>query len=205
MQTDDTERLNKTKKSVERFRYVIMAAVAFVLLLYFGWFGIRLGRGMADGAEAWGQFGDYFGGFLNPVIAYGAFYWLTQSFLQQSEELVETRRALKDASEAQANLARTSQLSVRVSILQAQVNAKTSDMEFARRELEFVAAQRDKPLRREEFGSVPVYSDPEIYKLDGTQLACADIQEYLKSKSEQLHALGQARDEILAQLNALVR
>lgn len=45
-------------------------------------------------SEIWGTFGDFIGGILNPIIAFAAFYWLTQSVLIQKKELSKTQNIL---------------------------------------------------------------------------------------------------------------
>ncbi|WP_289241953.1 hypothetical protein [Delftia sp.] len=42
-------------------------------------------------AEKWGQFGDFIGGLMNPLVAFAAFYWLTRSVKLQKQELAATR------------------------------------------------------------------------------------------------------------------
>lgn len=66
--------------------------------------------------SAWGQFGDYVGGLLNPLIAGLAFYWLTQSVQLQHKEMSETREALKQSAAAQ-------DLQVEQAVKAAQINA----------------------------------------------------------------------------------
>ncbi len=56
---------------------------------------------------AWGQFGDYLGGVMNPFMAFGAFYWLATSVLLQKNELSETRAALQASQKEQQKQAAT--------------------------------------------------------------------------------------------------
>lgn len=56
---------------------------------------------LSSNAEKWGQFGDYVGGILNPLMAFLAFYWLTQSVLIQKQELMDTKKALQESTQAQ--------------------------------------------------------------------------------------------------------
>ncbi len=71
---------------------------AAVVLFYVKTFGVE----PASAQDKWGQFGDYVGGLLNPVVAFAAFYWLTQSVKLQKKELAETRTALEQQAEASA-------------------------------------------------------------------------------------------------------
>ena len=63
---------------------------------------------LSSNAEKWGQFGDYVGGILNPLMAFLAFYWLTQSVLIQKQELMDTKKALQESSQAQLKQTRKS-------------------------------------------------------------------------------------------------
>lgn len=42
--------------------------------------------------DAWGQFGDYFAGLLNPVFSFGALVFLAKTYYTQKTELEETRK-----------------------------------------------------------------------------------------------------------------
>ncbi len=73
-------------------RIVLAAAITALLLVaatsasYVLVFGITLSRSR----EAWGQFGDYFGGVLNPLFALLAFLAVLWSIALQERELKET-------------------------------------------------------------------------------------------------------------------
>ncbi|WP_233081446.1 hypothetical protein [Rheinheimera soli] len=63
---------------------------------------------MSDTIEHWGQFGDFFGGVLNPFLAFCSFMALLYTINIQSrqltistEELIETRKELTASREAQ--------------------------------------------------------------------------------------------------------
>lgn len=53
-----------------------------------------------DGA-AWGQFGDYVGGVINPVVGLITIWLLTASLKQSQTEMALTRKALEDAEQSQ--------------------------------------------------------------------------------------------------------
>lgn len=65
-------------------------------------------------ADAWGQFGDYLGGVMNPLIAFGAFYWLATSVMLQKSELSDTKNALVASQLAQQQQAHTALLTVQI-------------------------------------------------------------------------------------------
>lgn len=84
-----------TKKRISRVRYGVAVIFSLALLFYVGHFTWLLGPGLSPDQGAWGQFGDFIGGLLNPIVAFFAFYWLTESVHIQKQELSEARDALK--------------------------------------------------------------------------------------------------------------
>jgi hypothetical protein len=92
-------------------------------------------------SESLGQFGDFVGGLLNPIVAYSAFYWLTQSVRLQKEELSETRAALVEAATAQTAQVQYAQTSVRIAALTAIINSIMAEVQVQRSQLEFIITQ----------------------------------------------------------------
>ena len=92
--------IQQIEKNIKRSLRGAVLIIVSILLFYFLWFFSNDYRIGSDTA-AWGAFGDYVGGILNPLVALLAFYWLTQSVLIQKTELAETKKALKDSSDAQ--------------------------------------------------------------------------------------------------------
>jgi len=87
-----TTNAEKTKRELERLdrsiRYANRAVIAWMALwaiFYFAWFAFNRGAKPPVTAASWGVMGDFFGGFMNPVVAYFAFYWLTRSVRLQKE------------------------------------------------------------------------------------------------------------------------
>lgn len=109
-----------------RWRIALASAVCLVLLAYVFWFALVVELPVSRDPATWGQFGDYFGGVLNPLVAFAAFVWLAQSVRIQGNELVETRRALRDAAQAQGQQAQLAQDALIVNALTASLNAATS-------------------------------------------------------------------------------
>lgn len=93
-----------------------------LVVAYFSYFGFVLSQTPAKDAEKWGQFGDFVGGLLNPMVAFAAFYWLTQSVKIQKQEMADTRKELAEAT-------RNSTTSLEISVLGTLISA-----EEARRE-----------------------------------------------------------------------
>lgn len=110
-----------------------LAAFAFTMVLaYVVRFGFDLKYPPADDPAAWGQFGDFFGGIVNPACAYMAFLWLARSYALQKTELAETRRALEESREAQQEQARLALLSARTQSLSIRLTAVGSQLSALR-------------------------------------------------------------------------
>lgn len=52
------------------------------------------------GGEAFGQFGDFFGGVANPILTFLTFMGLIMTIIIQKKELVLTRKEMRDSSDA---------------------------------------------------------------------------------------------------------
>lgn len=104
MNEDFNENLNQTNNvdsnnnvNTKLVVAVICIIVFIVVGLYFSNFHYRL----SEKNEAWGTFGDYFGGILNPVIAAFAFYLIAKTYELQKRELEATRSLLEVSTNAQ--------------------------------------------------------------------------------------------------------
>ncbi|MEK7739591.1 MAG: putative phage abortive infection protein, partial [Pseudomonadota bacterium] len=87
----------------------IIAALIFLIVfcLYFSEFGFN-GFHLSEKKEEWGQFGDFIGGILNPIVAGFALFWLITSVNLQIKELKKTNDALDktvETAEKQQNQA----------------------------------------------------------------------------------------------------
>lgn len=117
MQTETLEtRINGWKWGIAVFAVILITA-------YFWYFGSHLGQPAAENADKWGQFGDFIGGLLNPLVAFAAFYWLTQSVKLQKTELEATRAELKKTALAQDQQAQATTQSVRIAAMTALLNS----------------------------------------------------------------------------------
>lgn len=81
----------------------LIAAAALILLLTIGvyvyhFYGI-LNYGIASSTDAWGQFGDYFGGILNPLLSFIALICLIQSLSLQNQANSDLRAELKQTKQ----------------------------------------------------------------------------------------------------------
>jgi len=85
----------------KRFWFLILGFAAFavfgVFAAYVFWFKYKLGYPASKSSEVWGQFGDFVGGILNPVLSFITILILVISSLyQQKQNLsIEKRENLK--------------------------------------------------------------------------------------------------------------
>jgi hypothetical protein len=101
---------------------------ASLIVGYVLYFGVKLNHSASVDPERWGQFGDFFGGILNPLVAFAAFYWLTQSVKLQKQELADTRDELRLAAEAQKELVDNGRMSIKLAALTAIISAIDGEM-----------------------------------------------------------------------------
>lgn len=176
-------------KSLERdingWKWGIVGAASLAVAAYAAWFGWRHGLALADGPGTWGEFGDFLGGLLNPLVGFAAFYWLTRSVQLQKRELEDTRRALEESSDAQKQQAEQSRIAIRLDALVAS-NAMAGD------DLIDLKLRRDSMLKfagKADANSGTVDAalertsklDQQIAYLTGTQSKCRrEIREILK-------------------------
>ena len=92
--------LKKLERSARNWRWGLLGFVCLVVAFYAVRF-LLAGSGLSSNPAEWGQFGDYLGGLLNPVIAFCAFLWLARGVLLQRQEMREAYKALKESAEAQ--------------------------------------------------------------------------------------------------------
>lgn len=119
-------------KRILRWRQWLTGFGALLIVSYVIYFGVLLGQNPAKDADKWGQFGDFFGGLLNPLVAFAAFYWLTQSVKLQKTELADTRKALEEAAEAQSVQAKNGHVSIKLAAITALVNILQSEISIKR-------------------------------------------------------------------------
>ena len=127
------------------FGFAISAVIA-----YFVWFGAINNVPASLTADAWGEFGDFVGGVMNPLVAACALYWLTMSVRLQKQELAAaraelqlTRNELAAASSAQREQARLALLSTRINSLNMRLSTTTAELEYIRGRLGYVLQRMD--------------------------------------------------------------
>lgn len=126
--------------SIDRWKMALTALGAAAIGAYFTYFTLVVGLAAAEDPDKWGTFGDFFGGLMNPIVAFAAFYWLTQSVKLQKQELADTREELRAAAEAQRQLVENGVLTARLSALAALANAAHDDLESNRSIQESIVA-----------------------------------------------------------------
>lgn len=98
------KRSNEEKLSVQwpHWLPVLLLIAAVSLVSIYAWTFYALP--WTSDPSAWGSFGDYMGGLLNPVVSTMTLIIAIKVWVQQRQELEETKQALKDQAEtAQAN------------------------------------------------------------------------------------------------------
>lgn len=125
--------------SISAWRYVIPVLGIIIVTAYFVYFKEQPA---ATDPDKWGTFGDYFGGLMNPIVAFAAFYWLTQSVKLQKQELKETRDELRDAANAQKALVANGQVQVQLAALTALAASASDELNAAKMERSNIVARR---------------------------------------------------------------
>lgn len=131
----------KLESQVRKSRYFIVFAAITPAIIYMLWFVVKNDQQLSTDAGLWGTFGDFVGGLINPLIAYFAFYWLTQSVLIQKTELSETKDALIAAQLAQQEQASTALKAAALQSLSIRLNAINQEISFEQDILKFIISE----------------------------------------------------------------
>lgn len=163
------------ERGIKRWQYGLVGLGFTLIAAYLIYFGMVLGQPPANDAEKWGQFGDFIGGLLNPIVAFAAFYWLTQSVKIQKQELHETKMALQEAAEAQRETAKAQQEAVKQQRLTAiaQMDAAHAQQDSAKSGALLLRASIHEALMRHELEEKRASQD----RLNAT------LEEYMKQGS----------------------
>lgn len=181
------------RKVARSIRFAI-SVVLLAVLAYMLWFGVFNPGKISKDPAVWGQLGDYVGGIANPLIAFLALYWLTQSVLLQRKELQETKDALKESAEAQAKQERHAACAARISALSSMLTSVNADVASTKSRLEFL----ETPVQRRE----PSESMPFIgYRAQRTIGSSDDIQ----LASDHLSLLLERRKSLIEKIEAELR
>lgn len=179
----ETAEPNDELAGIALWRWLIPTAAICVVIAYFGYFH---SLPPASEPDKWGTFGDYFGGLMNPVVAFAAFYWLTQSVKLQKTALKETRDELNKATDAQNALVANGLVQVQLAALTALANSASEEMSIA-------ASARSAYMTGRSATS-------------GTQAMMYQFanQSILDRANEDMHRAKQKRDGYLAQMEAIL-
>lgn len=95
-----------------RIEALVVAVVLSLVVVVVGSFIASFWREpIASSSSKWGEFGDYVGGVLNPLVALAALSLLAMSIRMQREELAETRLVLAAQATAAGETAKLAALS----------------------------------------------------------------------------------------------
>lgn len=113
----------------ERTGYIVMIFLAVVIILTIS---VPIYHSFQEGNwivsyENNGQIGDFFGGILNPLIAFLALIWIAKGVKMQKQELEETKKALEESARAQHKQANASHALVQLNALAALLSSLNND------------------------------------------------------------------------------
>lgn len=74
---------------------LVLLFVAILALAIIGAYLFEFGTMRSQKQDVWGQFGDYIGGILNPIVSFIALIFLVKTYRHQKQELALTASALK--------------------------------------------------------------------------------------------------------------
>lgn len=127
--------LRALDRSIEKARIGVYVCLGASIVAYVVWFCLWKSKVVGEAPTSGGSMGDFFGGVLNPIISFAAFYWLTKAVRLQKQELAETKSELAKSSTAQVQ-------AVRISALTALVEAHTTEISYRRDHLAFLMRQK---------------------------------------------------------------
>ncbi len=87
----ESNEINDKEERVKTFLAGAIVAAVFALGLYFAYFHGPISNDISD----WSSFGDYFNGFVSPLVAIATVLLLYRAYEQQKLELSEAKNALK--------------------------------------------------------------------------------------------------------------
>jgi hypothetical protein len=84
--------------------------------------------------QHWGQFGDYIGGLLNPIVAFAALLLLVESIRIQRKELAETKEAITRQAD-------TAAIATEIAALTGLIQTGSAEVEMHRAALRHIAGE----------------------------------------------------------------
>lgn len=92
------EELGSDTSKVEKRLWMIVVASVATTLVVVGVYVAQFRGSLSEQPEAWGQFGDYVGGVLNPVLSFLALIALLLTIVLQSRGLRASQKELKNST-----------------------------------------------------------------------------------------------------------
>lgn len=127
----------------KQVNYSLVVAFVCALLAVAGYVLRFLGAEVSADPAAWGQAGDFFGGVLNPLFAFLAFYWLTRSVLLQKLELSETREELRKSAESQRKQEENYSKTVIVTALGSYISSINDEIGHLSSQISYISDQAE--------------------------------------------------------------
>ena len=138
----NAETKDQLNRRVRIWKWVLFGVAASLVGAYLIYFGLILEQKPAADADKWGQFGDFVGGLLNPIVAFAAFFWLTESVKLQKQELADTRAELKAAALAQQQQVENGRATIQIAALTALAQDARNEYDQARALVESISRNR---------------------------------------------------------------
>jgi hypothetical protein len=130
-----------TNQIKSQVNYSLAVALVCAVLAVAGYALRFVAADISSDPAAWGQAGDFFGGILNPLFAFLAFYWLTRSVLLQKQELSETREELRKSADSQRKQEENFSKTVVVSALAAYISSINDEITHLSAEVSHIQDQ----------------------------------------------------------------
>lgn len=172
-------------KEIIKWKLVILSYSIFLVVAYVLWFFLKA-RPLSLEPEQWGQFGDFIGGLLNPVVALAALFWLTKSIRYQKEEIMSATDSLNTASEAGRDQALAMSRSAEINALAALISSVTSEINEKRLYANIIAEQ----LHINAEGR----STRMVITAEGVEMSSGAGREHLKKVAADIKTLVASRD-----------
>ena len=181
----------KLETEVRRSRHFAAMLAVSVVAIYFIRMWLAQHNSISAETEEWGQFGDFIGGMLNPVIAYLAFYWLTRSIVLQKEELTDTRKTLQTSAQAQLKQERHAARTAHLNALNSLLNSFNNDLSRIRDNIQFLAGQLE--------GSMHTNV---AHNVNGDQTTYAGLVASIKESYKSVEIIVGDREDVIGKIKA---
>lgn len=148
---------------------------------------------VSDKSGDWGTFGDFVGGFTNPIIALAVLFYLWKTFDYQKRELKETREEFKRSRQEQEKQTLIQKIVAKITIKQQQVAYIKPFMDKCVNEFESIDNQVQEIVKK----------DASILSIPDHLLHNMDIGDLIKKReASKVHADGYKKgyNEIMAEI-----